>query len=91
MAEQSSPASRHRHRIRRIQRTVVTASVAVFLLVWLLVAVQMAGGHDPALASSTHRPARVAQPPEDSFPADPAPDQPAPYDPAPAPLTTQQS
>jgi hypothetical protein len=85
----------HRSRLRRIRRGVVGASVAVFIAVWAIVAVQMAGGRDPALASSAKRAVRVAPPalrnepaPQPGYSPRPSePEQPA----APAPLTTHQS
>jgi hypothetical protein len=73
--------SAHRLRIRRIRRAVVGVSIAVFLAAWAIVAVQMIGGRDPALASSTKH--RSASAPAARSQAD----QPA----EPAPLTTHQS
>jgi hypothetical protein len=37
-------------RARRIRRRIISGSVALFAAVWLLIAVVLVSGHDPALA-----------------------------------------
>jgi hypothetical protein len=44
-----------RLRVRRIRRTVLTCGAAVFAALWMAIYVQLATGHDPALAGVTHR------------------------------------
>jgi hypothetical protein len=46
-------ARARQHRFRRLRKTVVAASVSTFVALWLLIYVQLASGHDPALATNT--------------------------------------
>jgi hypothetical protein len=48
-------------RISRIRRTVAGVAVALFLAAFLVVYVQLATGHDPALAGSEKRGAATKQ------------------------------
>lgn len=47
-------------RVRAIRRRVVGGGVALFVAVWLLIAVVLVSGHDPALAA--RKTARVSSP-----------------------------
>ena len=49
-----------RARVRRIRARVIGASVALFLAVWMLIAVVLVTGHDPALARKTQTQAATA-------------------------------
>ena len=40
-------------RARAIRRRVVSAAIALFVAAWLMIAVVLVSGHDPALASHT--------------------------------------
>ena len=40
-------------RVRLIRRRVVASTVALFVAVWLLIAVTLVSGHDPALAQQS--------------------------------------
>jgi hypothetical protein len=40
-------------RVRTIRHRVVAGSVALFVAVWLLIAITLVSGHDPALARQT--------------------------------------
>lgn len=44
-----------RARVRRIRGRVIGYSVALFCVVWSLIAVLMVTGHDPALSRPSHR------------------------------------
>ncbi len=47
-----TPAGRSRaHRTRVLRRRVISGALAVFVASWLLIAVVLASGHDPALAA----------------------------------------
>ena len=47
-------------RTRRLRRTVAVLAIAVFMTAWLVIYVQLASGHDPALTASTKKTATVA-------------------------------
>jgi len=47
-------------RARRIRRTVIGTSLALFLAAFLAVYVQLASGHDPALVGAAHRKAAAS-------------------------------
>jgi cytoskeletal protein RodZ len=51
----SLPPSRQARleRARRIRRRVITGALALFVAAWLLIAVALASGHDPALSTKT--------------------------------------
>jgi len=40
-------------RVRRIRRRVISGAVALFVASWLLIAIVLVSGHDPALARKT--------------------------------------
>jgi cytoskeletal protein RodZ len=42
-------------RTRLIRRRVIAVALALFVAVWLLIAITLASGHDPALAKSTRQ------------------------------------
>lgn len=77
------------NRKRLIRKRVLGGAVALFVVVWLIIAVTLASGHDPALAaksSSEHSNAsqrRTAT--SSSFASRPA------ASPSPSPVVTQQS
>jgi hypothetical protein len=77
-------------RKRLIRRRVVGAAVALFMAVWLVIAVTLASGHDPALSSSAHvrRAATNAGTKATSSPASTASSSTVS---APSPVITQQS
>jgi hypothetical protein len=47
-------------RVRTIRRTVLAGAVALFLATWMLIAVVLVSGHDPALARKTATVASVS-------------------------------
>ena len=48
-------------RTRHLRRRVAALALAVFMAAWLVIYVQLASGHDPALATTTsHRATAVA-------------------------------
>jgi hypothetical protein len=49
-----------RARVRMIRRRVLGASVALFMAVWMVIAVVLVTGHDPALARKTSTAAAAA-------------------------------
>jgi len=46
---------KRRARIRILRRRVVACSVALFLALWIVIFVQLASGHDPALTANADR------------------------------------
>ena len=46
----------------RIRRWAVASAVALFVAAWLVIYVQLASGHDPALAHANVRPAQSSTP-----------------------------
>jgi hypothetical protein len=49
----SGPGRSRRQRARRLRRSVIAGAVTLFVTAWLLIAVVLASGHDPALAAQT--------------------------------------
>jgi hypothetical protein len=49
-----------RRRARRIRRSVAALALAIFSAAFLAIYIQLASGHDPALAAAARRPASVS-------------------------------
>src|SRR5689334_3694560 len=52
--------ARRQRRTRKIRKSVIAGSVAAFATAWVAIGVQLAAGHDPALAQKARSAAKTA-------------------------------